>query len=246
MIRKGILARAVQAIREKQTRGQPLKPGDLRVLEQFEASLAPEAAAAPAPVDPKEPPDLAFKDYKHGAKILGVHENSIGNWKRELGVEPLGEAPFSMKAYCLLLRRCGRLGSCKPSPEMHAIWLWAWRHGSEDAVNPDDPTHHAPANWKEEKERQDALRALEERQKARKENQTLDWTLLPTELVIERMRTLAHDLKSRLPELLAATNQIEGLTPTQRADLSDKLQAIITKIQADHATAVLRAIRIDK
>lgn len=227
-----VKAQSVEALRKKLAAGKALTKGELDQVEEHLYETIPMAVKpdAKAP-EPGEPADVRCKTQRALAEATGLHVNTITNWKNQ-GIAPLGDAPYSLKAYFLLLRRRGRLGECKPlTKNAHELWRWSFGAGAGDSINPDDPVHPAPVGWSEEKERQAALQTLETRRKARIEVETLDEQRIPADLVTKRLRDLVDDVKSVLGGFLAVPGKVKDLTVDQRADLSEAIQAQIAEAQ---------------
>jgi hypothetical protein len=244
--RRAAVASPVPAAPPPATRVEDLaaklaKGGALSATERERASEAlfeavPTRIAEPMEPGDGEPPDLVCGSQRALAEACGVHQNTIGNWKKR-GVEPFGEPPYSLKAYYLLLRRRGLLGDCKPRSKLaHELWAWCFgARGGEDATNPDDPTHAPPVGWSQEKERQTALAAKIQRQRLQVEVETLEGERIPTETVRVRLRDLVDQVTGVLAGFLAVPAQMPGLNPDQLADLSDLIQRAIDKAKEDLA-----------
>jgi hypothetical protein len=200
---------------------------------RLDALLAP-----PAPPEPKskkttntsDPTDLPCKTAKALANAAGIHQNTFSNWKRQ-GITIEGP-PYSLKAFFLVLRRHGRLGDCKPqTAKAHKIKAWAW--GTGDAGDPDDPTHGTPQGWREEIERQKALKEIDERRKVRLETETLAGERIPIDLYRERWR-------QRAQVVLGALESFMQVVPSLDAELT---KANLPPLTTDQRAALGRVIR---
>jgi hypothetical protein len=175
-------------------------------------------------VDPKAPPDVQAKSLRDLARLLGVHYNTLSNWKGR-GVEPVESAPpYSLKAFCLLLRPAHKLPECHPTvPKVRAIWQWAFGASDGGSINPDDPAHGPTQGWNEEDKRQAALAKLEVRRQERMKTDTLAGRLKDDAEVRASLRELLGFVTGELSSVQTVANLVRGLTPTQRADLGDAL-----------------------
>lgn len=175
-------------------------------------------------VDPKSPPDLKAKSLRDLARILGLHYNSLDNWRKR-GIRPAEDAPpYSLKAFCLLLRPAHKLPECHPVTQpAKAIWRWAFGASDGGSVNPDDPAHGPTQGWNEEDKRQAALAKLEVRRQERMKTELLAGTLKDDADVRDMLRSLRHVVTGELSSVQNVANQVRGLTPGQRADLADAL-----------------------
>lgn len=235
-VRNALMAQSVESIRKKAAAGKPLSKAELAQVDEFLYENTPMRVDPEKVDEPGEPPDILCQTQRAIADSAGLHVNTVTNWKNTR-IAPLDTPPpYSLKGYFLGLRRRGRLGDCKPTKQnAHALWRWCFGAGAGDAINPDDPVHPAPHGWGEEKERQAALGTLEMRRKQRIEVETLDGSRIPAEAVTSRLEQLVDEVKGVLGGFLAVASKVKGLTPEQRADLSDTIQAQIAATQSELA-----------
>lgn len=201
--------------------------------------------------DPKSPPDVTAKSLREMARLLGVHYNTLDNWKRK-GLEPPGAVPWSLKAYCLLLRPSGKLTECRPTTEkVRAIHEWAFGATKGGSANPDDPAHGRTVGWVEEDKRQSALSKLEIRKQERMKTEQMAGRLKDDDEVRAMLRDLHNLVVGELSSVQNVANQVRGLTPAQRADIGDALtewqteaKQRIAQAAAQHAKT-LEAARVD-
>lgn len=200
----------------------------MTVARQDEAkknSQAAPAGKAKATDQDGGPPDVFAKSQNHIATLLGLHKNTLTNWKAK-GIEPIGKAPWSVKAFLLLLRRRGKLGECRAAtPPMKLLWKWAWGSAGEGSLNPDDPAHGQTENWSEERERQGALKELSARKSLNLDLEKKAGRLKEDDAVRSMLRELRQIVLGELSTVQGIANQVRNLTPTQRADLADLLTA---------------------
>ena len=213
--------------RERLVTKPPPKPDGKKRSIKLKFSSAPktqrEKAPAAAPTDPASPPDILSKNMRSIARLLGVHVNTLTNWKSK-GIEPPGVTPYSLKSFCLLLRPANKLSECRPANEkVRAIWSWAFGATDGGSVNPDDPAHGPVVGWSEERDRQAALKERTVRKSAELE---LD-KKLGLYYDADEVRTMLFDLRAvvvgELSTVQNIANQVRGLTVTQRADLAESL-----------------------
>lgn len=204
------------------------------------------AKATPAvdPDDVKSPPDVEARSQSHIAQLLELHKNTLTNWKAR-GIEPIGNPPWSIKAFLLLLRRKGKLGECRATtPAVKLLWKWAWGSKGEGSLNPDDPHHGATENWEEERNRQGALKEKEARISLRMDVEKKAGRLKEDDEVRKILRELRHIVLGELSTVQGIANQVRNLTPTQRADLADLLTAWQTQARkriADKSDTLMAA-----
>jgi len=129
-------------------------------------SIKDAPAAPPEPEDKAAPPDVLLRSLRKIAEHLGIHYNTLDNWRRK-GIEPVGTTPWSLKAFLLVLRPANKLSECRPTTaEAKALWQWAFGVRGLGSVNPDDPAHGPTVGWGEERDRQGALKELTARKSA--------------------------------------------------------------------------------
>lgn len=229
-------APSIDTIQAKLALGKPLGDDERAKVDEVLFEAVPVRRDPDDEPEEGEPDDIACGSQRALADACGVHQNTIGNWKRD-GIAPLGEPPFSLKAYFLLLRRRSHLGECKPTrKDALDLWRWAFGAGAGKSLNPDDPVHPPPLDWNGEKDRQGALGALSQRRRLQIEVETLEGARLPTTAVRTTLHDLADEVKGVLAGFLNVPGQVKGLTPEQRADLSDAIQAQIATAQDQLAT----------
>jgi hypothetical protein len=246
-VRKGLIAKAMVNLHDKLKRGETLKKHEFDLLDAYLEGEGPGSleqarnAPPPAPAGAAgEPADVAFKRIVDGCELLGIHKNTGSNWNAA-GMRPPGESPYSLKAWCLILRRGGKLSECKPTtPRALAVWRWAFKAGSEESYDPDDPIHDPPANWKEEQARQSALRERDQRRDLRLDIETKEKDRLRSEVVADGLKALARNLSGHMAILLRVPNEMQELTPKQVADLGDRIQQAIADVRAKHAAEAPR------
>jgi hypothetical protein len=174
--------------------------------------------------DPKAPPDVKAKSLRDLARILGIHYNTLDNWKRR-GVEPIEDAPpYSLKSFCLLLRPAYKLPECHPTTAaVKAIWRWAFGATEGGSINPDDPAHGPTQGWTEEDKRQAALARLEVRKQERMKTLQMAGTLKEDAEVRDVLRVMRQLVITEMSSVQHVASSVRGLTPAQRADLADAL-----------------------
>jgi O6-methylguanine-DNA--protein-cysteine methyltransferase len=223
------LAKRAAKIQERMRLGEDVSPDEVRVLDAFLEGHGPSASqkAARAEPDPddKSPPDVFARSQNHIAALLDLHKNTLTNWKAK-GIEPIGAAPWSLKAFLLLLRRKAKLGECRATtPAVKELWKWAWGSAGEGSLNPDDPAHGKTENWSEERERQGALKEMTARKSLNMDLEKKAGNLKEDEAVRTMLRELRHIALGELSTVQQIANQVRNLTPTARADLADLLTA---------------------
>lgn len=219
-------------LQERMKRGENLRAEELRFLDSYLEGNGPGALRGePEELQEGEPADILCRDQKHLAVVAGIHENTVGKWKRE-GLADPGAKPISLRAYFLLLRRRGKLAECKP-PQAKARELLRWVFGGagEPSYNPDDPSHPPPESWAGEKDRQGALKGKTDRQMAEVELETLNKERIPVAVVSERLRKLAAEVRATLTDFMSVASAVKDLTPKQRIAVSEAIAAQITKAQ---------------
>ncbi len=222
-------AKRAAKIQDRMRLGEAVSADEVRVLDAFMEGHGPAAAAQAGRAEPDDdedaPDDVFAKNQNHIAQLLELHKNTLTNWKAR-GIEPIGNAPWSIKAFLLLLRRKGKLGECRATtPAVKLLWKWAWGSKGEGSLNPDDPHHGATENWEEERARQGALKEKESRISLRMDVDKKAGKLKDDEAVRAMLRELRQITTGELSTVQSVANQVRNLTPTQRADLADLLTA---------------------
>lgn len=223
------LAKRAAKIQDRMRTGQAVSPDEVRILDAFMEGHGPAAAeqAGHEPDDDDEhaPDDVFARTQTHIAQLLDLHKNTLTNWKAK-GIEPIGNPPWSIKAFLLLLRRKSKLGECRATtPAVKLLWKWAWGSAGEGSLNPDDPAHGATENWEEERSRQGALKEKEARLSLRMDVEKKAGRLKEDEAVRTTLRELRQVTTGELSTVQSVANQVRNLTPGQRADLADLLTA---------------------
>jgi len=242
------LAKRAAKIQERMRLGEAVSPDEVRILDAFMEGHGPAAAAQagrePDDDDENAPDDVFARSQNQIAQLLDLHKNTLTNWKAR-GIEPIGNPPWSIKAFLLLLRRKSKLGECRATtPQVRLLWKWAWGSAGEGSLNPDDPAHGATENWEEERSRQGALKEKEARISLRMDVEKKAGRLKDDEAVRGMLRELRQITLGELSTVQGIANQVRGLTPSQRADLADLLtawQAQARKRIADKTDALMAA-----
>ena len=186
--------------------------------------------AAPPPGMEDAPPDLSVRTLAELADLAGLHRNSVLNYKRR-GIEPSGEPPWSLRDYLLLLRRHGRLGETKPThPHAQALRSWAFSGG--DSADPDDPAHAPPQGWREEQERQGALKAMKARMREQIELETLRRDRIPVAEYKARWQRRAQQVLAALDRIMEIPRAVDGLSELQRQSLVSACRQCIHDVRA--------------
>ncbi len=235
--REDMVAQSMRNLQERLKRGETLRSHEMRLLDAFLEGNGPGSLRGdPEELKPGEPADILCNDQKALARVAGIHENTVGKWKRE-GLADPGAKPISLRAYFLLLRRRGKLSECKPtSAKGRDLQRWVFIGGGEASYNPDDPTHEPPADWSGERDRQSALKGLVERKTAQVDFETLERERLPIAKVQERLQRLAVEVRRILNGFVSIAGTVKGLTPEQRLVVADAIQAQIAKAQTELST----------
>jgi hypothetical protein len=166
---------------------------------------------------------------KQLALLSGVHENTLGNWKRR-GIEPAGGKPWSLTAWFLLLRKHGVLSETKPTkPAAQAIRAWCFGNG--DSADPNDPAHSPPQGWTEEQQRQNSLKTKAARLKEEIELETLRHERITIEEYRRRWGRKAQAVMVAIESFMGVTGQVAGLTEDQRKALNQALRARIREVR---------------
>lgn len=190
-----------------------------------EADAQTAEAAEPASDDAPSPPDVRLPSLRKIAEALGVHYNTVDNWKRK-GIEPVGTSPWSLKAFLLILRPANKLSECRPTTaQAKALWQWAFGVRGMGSVNPDDPAHGPTVGWGEERDRQGALKEMTARKSAWLDLEKKAGRLKDDAAVRELLGELRQITLGELSTVQSVANLVKGLSPTQRADLAEQLTA---------------------
>lgn len=225
-----VQAAAMVDLMDRLQKGEQLAPAEVAALDAWRTAVGPVAAGRLAQEihdrrKQGEPDDLSCSNQKALAEISGLHVNSITNWKRA-GIVPLGEPPWSLKAWFLLLRKHGKLSETKPT-DKKAQALRAWCFGNGDASDPNDPAHAEPQGWQEEAPRQTALRTMVARQKEQIEVETLKKERITIAEYKERWRRRAQQILGLLDSFMGVARHVPDLTEPQRVALNRSLRAHI-------------------
>lgn len=232
-------AAAMVDLQDRLRKGEVLPADDVARLDAWLQSVGPVVAGRVAKEvferrQSGEPDDLGCKNQRELAEVSGLHVNSVTNWKRA-GITPLGEPPWSLKAWFLLLRKHGKLSETKPV-DKKAQALRAWCFGNGDSSDPNDPAHASPQGWTEEAPRQTALKTMVARQKEQIELETLQKDRIPMTEYRERWRRRAQQVLGLLDGFMGVARHVPDLTEPQRLALNRSLRAHITEIRGKLAT----------
>lgn len=243
-MRAAVIRRNVELLRIQQANGRALNGQQMRQLADYTRELA--AAAGPPPVAEQAgetPPDIFCQTIEDIIKALGISRRNLERW-RDAGAGLTGEAPYSLRAYCQALHEAGKLRYAKPRKDVAPLVAWALGvHGSAD---PDAPEHGDPISWKDEGERQDALRAMEARKLLEIQRRQAIGELVEEKVVAADLATLRDHVAAQLNSVMQVTAQCPTLTVEQRTQLADLLNAWIAEVRrslAKKARDMARSIR---
>lgn len=227
-------ARAAVVTKRKLARGEPVTPEEVRGLEVATDLLGPagvdRAGRAMDEERPEGAPEDAFATTQKGmAQLSGVHENTLGNWKRR-GIEPGGGKPWSITAWFLLLRQHGLLSETKPTRK-DVQEIRAWCFGNGEASDPNDPAHSPPRGWGEEQSRQGALKTKANRIKEEIELATLRRERIPLEAYRERWARRAQQVLTAIESFMSIPRDVPDLTEPQRVAMNTALRAKIRDVR---------------
>jgi hypothetical protein len=240
-------------IQDKMREGKPVTPMEVAHLDAALEGVGPagvaQAGAPPeggeifgdgglddvldslgAPPRPPPPDDVLVTTAKALAVLSGLHENTIGNYKKRC-IEPLGSRPWSLKAWYLLLRQNGLLGETKPR-DKRAQAMRAWAFGNGDATDPNDPAHLPPVGWGDERSRQGALKDKAQRQQAEIELQTMQRERIPIEEYRKRWAARAQQVLVAIEGFMSVVKDVPDLTEPQRVALNKLLREKIRDVRA--------------
>jgi hypothetical protein len=224
-------AKAVEEIQLRMRAGAVTSPEEIRRVDRFMDGHGPGGSRHVLGNDDDDgeeerrpmPPDVTVTSMRSMAEALGVHYNTITNWKAK-GIEPIGKSPFSVGAYLLILRPYNKLPECHPTAStVRKLWRWAFGGGEEGSANPDDPAHAPTRGWGEERDRQAALKERSNRKIVQFDLDKKRGALFDADEVRTRLRALRHLVVGQLSTVQHVANRVRGLNPTQRAELADEL-----------------------
>jgi hypothetical protein len=220
------LAKRAAKIKEKLRLGQATTEQEVRVLDAIMEGHGPNADVGADAADDEQdaaPEDVLLPSVRKIAEVLGVHHNTLGNWKKK-GLEPVGTMPWSLKAFLLILRPANKLTECHPTTDKaKALWKWAFGVRGLGSVNPDDPAHGPTIGWSEERDRQAALKERTARKSAELELDKKRGLYYDADEVRGMLTDLRNDVVGEISSVQTVANQVRGLTPVQRAELADLL-----------------------
>ncbi len=223
------LARRAEKIQAKMRTGAKVTDQELRILDAITEGHGPnvgkQAGDDEDEEDAKAPPDVLLPSLRQIAAVLGIHHNTMGNWKAK-GIEPVGTMPWSLKAFLLILRPANKLPECHPTTDKaKALWKWAFGVPGAGSVNPDDPAHGPTMGWSEERDRQAALKERTARKVAELELDRKKGAYYDADEVRAMLASLRGTVVGELSSVQNVANQVRGLTPNQRAELAEQLMA---------------------
>jgi hypothetical protein len=229
-LKRDMQRRNIDLLMDQQKRGKPLNGQQTRQMEIFFADERERSNPGSTTEAIDGPVDILASAFRDVADLLGVIRETLSKW-RAADIGTLGSGPFSMRAYCQALHLGGKLRYCKPKrSDVQAIKEWAM--STVGSADPDAPDHKDPVSWKDEGERQNALKAMEQRRLLEIQLEQERGRVIGVDDVRASLSTMRDTVLAALNGVLTVTAKCASLTIEQRAELSTNLLAWIAEARS--------------